>query len=212
MLSKYPDDPGVLYLEALLTTDGSAATRIYQAIVDSHPKSEWADASLYKVYQFYYSLGLYKTADLKMAQLQREYPDSKYLKNHTEIAQVSPLPAKLDTIVAAPDTTPPVQTHSTTSPKVPVVIPPPASVGTATEKPMGKFALQVGAFASQPNAERLQRTIQALGYRVDIVPRQRTDRTMYLVWIGNYASEAEARAAATELREKHALDTMLVAR
>ena len=69
LLSKYPNHPGVLYLQGLLTKEGAEAVRIYQSIVDNFPKSEWADDAVYKTYQFYYSLGLFRTAELKMNQL-----------------------------------------------------------------------------------------------------------------------------------------------
>lgn len=230
---KFPDDPGVLYLEALVTTDGSVAARLYQSIVDNHPRCEWADAALYRVYQFYYSLGLYKTADLKMAQLQRDYPDSKYLKSQGSMAEAGPVVTRHDT-PAAPAATPPV----TASPKEEPVTTPASTVNTAPvvkqnpppavkqnpppakqEKPAvvthqssGAYALQVGAFASEPNAERLQRAVEAMGYRVEIVTRGHTGKPMYHVWVGNYPTEAEARAAAVELREKHSVDAMLVTR
>ena len=74
LLSKYPNHPGALYVQALLTREGAEAVRIYQSIVDNFPQSEWADDAVYKTYQFYYSLGLYRTAELKMNQLKAQYP------------------------------------------------------------------------------------------------------------------------------------------
>ncbi len=225
---KYPDDPGVMYLEALLTTDASSAVRIYQNIVDNHAKCEWADASLYKVYQFYYSLGLYKTADLKMAQLQKDYPDSKYLKGQPGIVQTVPPPADRDTFAAAPVSTPASSPMGTTAPanstenteRASVQPKPPTNVPASTpaKEPAlrtpgaGSYTLQLGAFGNQTNADRLRRAVEALGYRVEVVPRPHGDKMMYHVWIGTYATEGEARAAAAELRTKHAMDAILVSR
>src|SRR5512135_2988484 len=78
LLSNYQNNAGVMYLQGVLTTDGSEAAKIFQSIVDNFPKSEWADDALYKLYQYYYSIGLYKTADQKMAQLKQDYPYSAY--------------------------------------------------------------------------------------------------------------------------------------
>ncbi|MGA9118839.1 MAG: SPOR domain-containing protein [Bacteroidota bacterium] len=214
LLAKYPDDPGVLYLEALLTTDGANAARIYQSIVDNDPKSEWADAALYKVYQFYYALGLYKTADLKMAQLRKDYPNSKYLKAHTGTAVASRPPQIRDTVAAA-TVTPAEHVTPVVPPSKPAPAPGPALSPKHDPVRTGAaeaYTLQVGAFSSEANAEKLQRTVQGLGYRVEIVPRVRLDRTMYLVWLGSFATEAEARAGAAELRDKHAIDAMVVSR
>ena len=78
LLTNYQNNPGVMYLQGVLTTDGTEAAKIFQSIVDNFPKSEWADDALSKLYQYYYSIGLYKTADQKMAQLKQEYPYSAY--------------------------------------------------------------------------------------------------------------------------------------
>ncbi|MBM2847053.1 MAG: hypothetical protein HW407_2365 [Bacteroidetes bacterium] len=73
LLQHYPNDAGVLYLQGLVTSDGAEAVRIYQGIVDSFPRGEWADDALFKVYQFYHAIGLYLTAEMKWNQLNREY-------------------------------------------------------------------------------------------------------------------------------------------
>ena len=58
LMTNFQNYPGVLYLQAVLTTDGDEAVKIYQSIVDNFPKSEWADDALFKLYQYYYSIGL----------------------------------------------------------------------------------------------------------------------------------------------------------
>jgi len=79
LLTKYQNDPGVLYLQGVLTADGSEAVKVFQSVVDNFPKSEWADDALYKTYQYYYSIGLYKTAAQRYEQLKQVYPSSPYL-------------------------------------------------------------------------------------------------------------------------------------
>ena len=78
LMTNYQNNPGVMYLQAVLTTDGMEAAKLYQNIVDNFPKSEWGDDALYKLYQYYYSIGLYKTADQKLMQLKEQYPFSAY--------------------------------------------------------------------------------------------------------------------------------------
>jgi tetratricopeptide (TPR) repeat protein len=78
LITNYQNNPGVMYLQAVLTTDGTEAAKLYQNIIDNFPKSEWADDALYKLYQYYYSIGLYKTAEQKLNQLKEEYPFSAY--------------------------------------------------------------------------------------------------------------------------------------
>jgi cell division protein FtsN len=79
LYAEYPNDPAVIYLDAVLTSDGMQAVKKYQTIVDKFPASEWADDALYKIYQYYYSIGLYKTAEQKLAQLTQQYPHSLYV-------------------------------------------------------------------------------------------------------------------------------------
>ena len=83
LLTKYQNDPGVLYLQGLLTNDGSDAVKIFQSVVDNFPKSEWTDDALYRIYQYYYALGLYKTADQKYGQLRQRYPNSPHIARET---------------------------------------------------------------------------------------------------------------------------------
>ena len=79
LLTRYQHHPGVLYLQGVLTSDGTQAVKIFHSIIDNFPTSEWADDALYKIYQYHYSLGLYKTAIQKYGQLKRDYPRSPYL-------------------------------------------------------------------------------------------------------------------------------------
>ena len=117
LLSEHPNDPGVLYLQALLTREGADAVRTYQSIVDNFPKSDWADDALFKVYQFYYALGLYRTADMKMAQLKTEYPSSPFTAAQPQAQTDAPEPATV-----RPDDVKP----ATTSPEMPKAgLPPP---------------------------------------------------------------------------------------
>jgi tetratricopeptide (TPR) repeat protein len=79
LLTRYQNHPGVLYLQGVLTSDGPEAVKIFQSIVDNFPKSGWADDALYRIYQYYYSIGLYKTAAQKYERLKQAYPNSPYL-------------------------------------------------------------------------------------------------------------------------------------
>jgi len=55
-------DPSVMFLDAVLKENGQEAVAIYQDIVYNHPKSKYADAALYRIFSYYYALGLYETA------------------------------------------------------------------------------------------------------------------------------------------------------
>lgn len=208
LVSAYPDDPGVMYLRALVTPEGSEAVKIYQSIVDNHPRSEWADDALYKISQFYQALGLVRTAELKMAQLRREYPLSRYVtgKNGTNLA-VEERPSKAGAAGPPPDSEP--------AARAPAKIPPPSASpakDSGAEPDAREFALQVGAFSTEPNADKLRKLFAGLGYPVEVIRRAQEGRTIYLVWVGRYGSEEEARSHIPGIRQQQSITPMVVKR
>ena len=195
LLAKYPNNPGVLYVQGLVTSDGGEAVRIYQSIVDNFPKSEWADDALYKVYQFYYALGLYRTAELKMDQLRKEYPTSKYLKSAVEPETKGLAEERVQPPAhPAPDTTARPAAHEP-------VTPPPA-----------RFALQVGAFTAQVNAEKQKQFFEQLGYPVEVLNKVKDNRALFLVWIGTYATYDDAKAGGAEIKKKYNIASIVISR
>jgi hypothetical protein len=188
LLAKYPNNPGVLYLQGLLTKEGAEAVRIYQSIVDNHPKSEWADDALYRVYQFYQAIGLFRTAELKLNQLKRDYPRSKYVTGKTE----PELPVAAEEREPQPAQTEPGQ------PKTP--------------QPQGQFALQVGAYSTQVNADKQKLFFEDLGYPVEVISKSKDGRTLFTVNVGNYATYDEAKAKSAALKKQYNLDSFVVTR
>lgn len=79
--SKSPNDPSVLFLEAVLTTNGEEALKKYSIIYEKYPKSKYSDAALYRIFAYYYSLGYYNKAETYLAKLKSEYPNSPYIKS-----------------------------------------------------------------------------------------------------------------------------------
>jgi tetratricopeptide (TPR) repeat protein len=183
LLSQYPNAPGVLYLQGLVSTDGAEAVRIYQSIVDNFPRSEWADDALYRVYQYYYALGLYRTAELKLDQLKKEYPESRYVRGGGEP------PARGLTEEARPDS---AAGHP----------------GVPAEAQL--FTLQVGAYTTQVNAEKQKLFFEDLGYPVDVISRVKENRSLFLVLVGSFGSQDAAKAKAQEFKQKYNIESLVV--
>jgi len=168
--------------------------RIYQSIVDNFPRSEWADDALYKVYQFYYALGLYRTAELKMEQLRKEYPSSKHLKVASEPETKNLAEERV------PPPPPPVQ--DTVAQPVQEPVTPPAL----------RFALQVGAFTAQVNAEKQKQFFEQLGYPVEVLNKVKDNRALFLVWVGTYKTYEEAKAGGVEIKKKYSVASIVISR
>ncbi|MBK7259342.1 MAG: SPOR domain-containing protein [Ignavibacteriae bacterium] len=231
LLTDHPNDPGVLYLQALLTREGADAVRTYQSIVDNFPKSEWADDALFKVYQFYYALGLYRTADLKMGQLKAEYPSSQYASAQPQAQTDAPEPASTRPADVTPAETVPAETKPAETPtELPKAgLPPPADQvrpvetknepaaqdpapsGTDTAIPV-RFSLQVGAFTVHANAVTAKNKYEGLGYTAEMISKVRDTKSLFIVMVGSYGTYDEAKAAAAQLKRKTGVSAMVVSR
>lgn len=182
LLTNYQNNPGVMYLQGVLTTDGTEAVKIFQSIVDNFPKSEWADDALYKLYQYYYSIGLYKTADQKLAQLKQDYPFSAYA-----VEQTTPKEGAAET---------------------PAVVKPKGTV----QKFSTNFTIQVGAFSTLPRAEELKNFFEGKGYSSNIFTMVSNGKKLHKVWVGEFQNQDEAKRFAVEIKKKFSLESIVVAR
>ena len=199
LLRQYPDDPGVKYLEAYLTTNGDQAVKKYQSIVDQSPKNEWADDALYKVYQYYYAVGLYKTADAKMNQLNEQYPTSIYAKRE-------------------------VKPDEKISPPIPIVEKqelkteqsvPGSKQDTTFSMPQsgGKFIVQVGVFSQEQTAQNeAERYSNVVGNQAIVFSKQSGERTVFAIGFDGFETEQLARDFSAALKSKYNLDSFVVKR
>ena len=221
LLSEHPNDPGVLYLQALLTREGADAVRTYQSIVDNFPKSEWADDALFKVYQFYYALGLYRTAEIKMSQIKAEYPSSPYASGQPLVQTEAPEPvttapeAAKSTApaqeVAKPGIPPPADQIRPVEPKTEPAPQDRPVQRTDTAIPV-RFSLQVGAFTLHANAATEKSRYEGLGYTAEMISKVRDTKSLFIVMVGSYGTYDEAKTAAAELKRKTGVSAMVVSR
>lgn len=185
LMTNFQNHPGVLYLQAILTTDGTEAAKIYQSIVDNFPKNEWADDALYKLYQYYYSIGLYKTGDQKLQQLKKEYPFSTYAAGTTPKEEAKPKPEEPPAQIASPN---PIEKYPTL------------------------FTVQVGAFSALQNAEELQARFERENYSSNIFTIVNNGRKLHKVWVGEFQTYEDAKRFTGEIRKKFNLESIVVSR
>ena len=197
LVARFPNDPGVLYIQGLMTREGADAVRIYQSIVDNFPRSEWADAALYRIYQFYYALGFYRTAEMKMDQLKNDYPKSKYMSGLSGAETVS-LPEEQaggKTVAAAPGQDQPAG----------------SAVAGGVQQPV-QFTLQVGAYTGQANAEKQKLFFENLGYSVEVISKVKESRSLFLVLVGSYSSYEEAQAKRAQIKQVYNVDSIVISK
>jgi cell division septation protein DedD len=200
LLSRHPNNPGVLYVQGLVTEEGTEAVRIYQSIVDNFPENEWADDALYKVYQFYYSLGLYRTAELKLTQLRTEYPDSPYL-DAAGSQETAGIPEEKDVGEAEPSVS-----------LADSVAGPAAVIPNEAVPPQDAYVLQVGAFTVQANAGRQKQYFEERGFAVEIISKVKDTRSLYLVLVGRYQTYEEAKARGADVKRDYGIESIVIVR
>ncbi len=196
LAARFQNDPGVLYLQGRLAADGIEGVKFYQSIVDNFPKSEFADAALYHIYQYYYALGLYRTAELKMQALRKDYPSSPFLAG----GQAARMPA-----IEAPAVR--VRSKDDTA-SVPAALPEPAKGAP----PKAPYTIQTGAFSTSANAEKQKSFFEDKGLTVEVTNKVRGGRSLFLVWVGSYATAEDARRFGKEVRTKYNIDSIVVER
>ena len=185
LMTNFQNHPGVMYLQAVLTADGEEAAKLYQSIVDNFPKSEWADDALYKLYQYFYSIGLYKTADQKMAQLKQDYPFSAYAMEES-----------------------PAREPKSGDKEAPVIVKTPGTV----QKFATSFTIQVGAFSTLQNAEELKSKFEREGYASNIFTIDTHGKKLHKVWVGEFPTYDEAKRFTAEVKKKFSLESIVVSR
>jgi cell division septation protein DedD len=168
-----------------LTTDGVESVKIFQNIVDNFPKSEWGDDALFKLYQYYYSIGLYKTAEQKLVQLKDEYPFSAYASEQSPVEEEKPVVKEK-----------------------PAEIKPKGSV----PKFATNFTVQVGAFSTLQNAEDLKVKFEKEGYISNIFTIVTHGKKLHKVWVGEYKTYEEAKHLTEEIKKKYNLVSIVVSR
>lgn len=162
----YPKSSNLIFLEAVLTENGQDAVALYQNIIDNYPKSRYADAALFRIYSYYFALGLYNTADKQLEKLKKEYPESPYIK----MADVN--------IVKKNDEETSVQNNNIVE-------------QNKVENDFN-FTIQAGAFTNSGNATGLKKEIENAGM-VSFIKEKNVAGTVFnVVYVGKFASRKEA--------------------
>ncbi len=171
---KYPENPEVIFLDAVLTEDGAKAQKLYNLIATTFPKSKYADASLFRNFSYYYALGLYKRAGEVKTLLTSRYPNSPYLKNTD---RVFPLTDEVVLVSSSPY-----------KPKVNTNV---------------RFTIQAGAFGELKNAENLKNRLLQAGYYSGIKPKIVNGKTLHIVTVGQFTDREEASAFLNIFKNKY---------
>lgn len=85
LLESYPNNPGVMFLDAITTERAEEAIITYRKILQNHPHSEYADDSIMKIGEYFFARGLYSQASRQILRIPKVYPRSEHLQRAIDL-------------------------------------------------------------------------------------------------------------------------------
>ena len=203
LLSKFPNDPGVLFLRAALTEDGESALKQYKYVVKNFPKSIYAPEAAMKIGEYFYARGLYTQCASLLKNIPIKYPRYPQMQRLTDLminsfnAIGEADSAKYYALVIK-SMFPTIETNlELKDSKLSQVF----SFKKKSEK-LGPYVVQVGAFSSKENAKRLKLQVSQLGHDVSINKVDSNGKTFYAVRINRYKSKRKAEEIGKDIKSK----------
>ena len=208
LISKYPNDPGVLYLQAILTSNGMKSLELYSNIIEKYPKSNLAGPASVKIGSIY-AQGSYSQAGMQLRLIPRKYPRIENMQSIIDMVVSSFLAIGEGDSVKYymgiyrgmfPNLD--FEKFGIDSPSIPSkkII-----TGKVNKEPR-PYVVQIGAFGSIQNANRLKLQVTQIGYEVEIVPVQTNGSGLNAVRVVRYRSKSSAERVGSTIKKKLGLD------
>ena len=176
----YPNSSNVMFLEGVLMENAQDAIVIYQEILSKYPKSAFADASLYRIYSYYFALGLYNTADKYFTKLRVEYPESPYIK--------------MASLNKNEDQNEPQSIQSSDD----------------NSEQNYKYTVQAGAFTNPSNASKLNEEFIVAGMKSNMKQKNVGGTVFNVVYVGEFVSRDKAEEFLQLINSKFSLTGRVV--
>ena len=206
------DDPGIMYLQGVLTEDAYKAVGIYRKITTDYPQSEWADDAYWRLVQFYAVKGDTTKAVKELDIFKAKHPASEFLSPATDLVRSAltyhrslnnskKKPA--ETAKAAPITPEKKEAVAKYNEKIKAekaektdkTVKTEKAPTTTDEKPEGKiksWGLQVGVYTTIEAAKEETDKFRKQRLRNEIIEKEINGKKMFAVIIGNYATKESA--------------------
>ena len=204
--NKTRSEDTLLFLHGLLSTEGDSAVFFYKQILDTYPNSQYCDDVLFRLAQMRYAAGLYNSALARFREVVDKYPKSPLIQHSRYwIGLCQTALGNPDPVIDLSHT----ESTSQSSDGIPDLIESPNE--TSTIRPETKkesvssspqFSVQIGAFSRQNSALLRKSFFEKKGYIVNLRTKIRDGQTLYLVWVGSFSNEKEARSLQEELKTK----------
>tara|TARA_B100000945_G_C20372994_1_gene593111 strand:+ start:228 stop:1076 length:849 start_codon:yes stop_codon:yes gene_type:complete len=234
----YPNNPNVMFLTALLETNGDSAMKVFKEIYNLHPTSDYGDDAVMKVSEYYYAAGLYIQASQWLQKMPRYYARSENIERALKLylnslivsghkdtavfyAQVFQrqfpklgIDGKINELIMEFDKS---EKQSEKDVFKDNAIEDKSGIQVVIEKIKkpekiidNKFSIQTGAFSIKENAEKQKEILRLYGYTSSVKQIDKGDRVLWGVRVGYYENRSEAEKIASKIKLDLDLPTMII--
>ncbi len=234
----YPNNPNVMFLTALLETNGDSAMKVFKEIYNIHPTSDYGDDAVMKVSEYYYAAGLYIQASQWLQKMPRYYARSENIERALKLylnslivsghkdtaifyAQVFQrqfpnlgIDGKINELIREFDESSKqiekdIIKKDTIEDKSGI-----QALLEQIKKPENiinkKFSIQTGAFSIKENADKQKEILRLYGYTSSIKEIDKDGRLLWGVRVGSYGNRAEAEKVASKIKLDLDLPAMII--
>ena len=210
LISKYPNDAGVIYLSALLTKDGLKSIDSYNLIIEKFPESKYASHAAIKIGEYFYSRGLYSQACRQLSYFPRKYPRFRDLQRPMDL-----MVSSFKAIGESDSAKYYISIYQGMFPYLDMekygfetkIINQSSNLGNVSKNnEKYPYVIQIGAFGNIKNAKRLKLQASQIGYKVEIVQVQTNGKGLHAVRIIRYKSKSSAEKVGQVVKRKLGVD------
>ena len=209
LISKYPNNAGVIYLQALLTKDGMKSLDLYKMIIEKFPKSSFSGDATVKLGEYFYARGLYSQSCKILSQFPR-----KHARFHDMQRVIDLLVSSFQAVGQSDSAQYYISIYQGMFPhldveKYGINNTSVSALHNKKDKYSNKqspYVIQIGAFSSLKNAKRLKLQANQIGYKVEIVQVDTKDRTLNAVRVVRYNSKTTAEKTGQNIKRKLGVD------
>ena len=209
LISKYPNDPGVLYLQALLTSNGMKSLEFYSKLIEKFPESKYAGEASVKIGEYFYARGLYSQAGRQLCSIPRRYPRLPNMQ-----AIIDMMVSSFQAIGEEDSVKYYSSLYQSMFPNLDIddfgikrIDPANAEIyKKKSNKQPRPYVVQIGAFGSIQNANRLKLQVTQIGYDVEISKVQTNGKSLNAVRVMRFRSKTAAERVGQTIKKKLGID------
>lgn len=208
---QYGREPAMLYLSALLESDGDSAVEQYRTLCEQYPQNQYCPGAMLKIAEFYYVSGLYIKSGDWLKQYLRRTPGAADKKRALDLLRRSlTISGNADSVAYYLDLYGGQSPGDSGSESGSAEASKASAAKTPAASPRGGYGVQVGLFGSLENAGKRLQLLQSSGYEGQIRITIKNGKAMHAVVVGNYATDARARQISSQIKARLGLDSFVV--